>query len=387
MTLGMVSGAAAAGAAAANYVEATSMRTENGRVTGLTVRDLVGDNTLEVQARAVANCAGPWIGAVNGSALGRARGPATAMSRGSHAVLRGLGLPCAIGLPTKFRIEGVAGRGGRHMFLIPWREHVLLGTSYASHDSNIDDVEPTVEDLRQLIEGVNGAAGREVIGPDNIVHAFAGLYPLTTDNVRTGVYQGSGDYAIIDHAQTDGIAGYYSVAGAKFTTARLLAEKACDAIAASLGERFGPCQTKTKSIPAGAIESLDGLVDELEQLDAADLGRPRIEQLARLYGTDAKAILGIVKEQPELGQPLAADRETIGAEAVYCARHELICRLGDFIFRRTGLGTLGRPESAAISTSARLIGAELGWSGERVTAEADTVLSRFARLEKVRSAL
>lgn len=387
MTLGIIGGVVANGGAAANYAEAVSVRTEKGRVCSLTIRDSIAGNEIDIRTRLVANCAGPWIGSFNRLALDRSRGPVTAMSRGSHAVVRGLDLPCAIGLPTDYKIEAVAGRGGRHIFLIPWRDHALLGTSYSSHDRSVETVEPTVEDIGQLIGGVNRAAGRGVVGADNIVHAYAGLYPLTTETVRSGVYQGTGDYEIIDHAGTDGVSGYFSVFGAKFTTARMLAEKACDQLVSSLGQDFGPCRTRTESVPAGSFDTFAGLVDELQEAVGSNFDHARVEPLARLYGQDAKAILGLVKERPELGQPLAAERATIQAEAIHCARSEMVSRLEDFVFRRTGLGTIGNPGRHAIEASARLIGEELAWSREKIEAETDHVLSRFARLEDIRSAL
>lgn len=387
MTLEFIGGAVANGGAAVNYAEAVEVGTANGRVRSVRIRDGIGGNEIDIRTRLVANCAGPWIGLFNGSALKRTRGPVTAMSRGSHAVLRGLKLPCAIGLPTDYKIEGVAGRGGRHIFMIPWRDHVLLGTSYSSHDGSLDVVEPTVEDIRQLLGGLNRAVGRDLVGPENIVHAFAGLYPLTTETVRSGVYQGTGDYEVIDHAKTDGVSGYFSVFGAKFTTARRLAENACDRLAASLGRDVGPCLTRTEPVPGGSFVSFSGLVTDLLDEYGGIVERERIEPLARLYGVNAKAVLGLVRDRPELGYSLASDRETIQAEAVYCARTEMVCRLEDFIFRRTGLGTTGNPGLDAVKTSAALIGTELDWSQEKSDAEVEHVASRFARLDEIRNAL
>ena len=387
MTLSVISGAVENGCLAVNYAVATNIESRAGKVRSLTIKDGESGDEIEIRTRLVANCAGPWIGSVNQSALRGGRNPVTSVSRGSHLVLRGLNLTSALGLPTGQAIEGVAGRGGRHMFLIPWRDHVLLGTSYSAHDRSMDRVEPTVDDARQLVDGMNSAVGKRVIGPENLAYAYSGLYPLTTDSVKEGVYQGTGDYQIIDHADADSVSGLYSVFGAKFTTARLVAEKACDRMLPMLEGTFSRCETRTKAVQAGAFDSLARLVAELNDkyqslVDVAD-----IESLARMYGTEAEEVLEIIKSKPGLGRRVSAERETLRAEAVFAARSEMLVHLSDFVFRRTGLGTIGDPGIEVIRDCAKLIGEELGWSAPRSESEIGAVIRQFDVVEEIRASL
>src|SRR5262245_38583059 len=60
MTLSFVLSAAARGAAAANYLEATALLREDGRAAGIRVADRISGDRFDIRARTVLNAAGPW---------------------------------------------------------------------------------------------------------------------------------------------------------------------------------------------------------------------------------------------------------------------------------------------------------------------------------------
>jgi glycerol-3-phosphate dehydrogenase len=88
-------------------------------------------------------------------------------------------------------------------------------------------------------------------------------------------------------------------------------------------------------------------------------------------------ILEIAAGDPRLFEHIADDREDIAAEAIYCARDEMIVHLEDFVFRRTGMGTIGNPGKEAVMRCAELIGAELQWSAERINEEVAATFAKF----------
>jgi glycerol-3-phosphate dehydrogenase len=51
--------------------------------------------------------------------------------------------------------------------------------------------------------------------------------------------------------------------------------------------------------------------------------------------------------------------------------------LEDVVFRRTGLGTLGDPGEAALTTVAGQMGSLLGWDRAERVAQVDRVLDRY----------
>jgi glycerol-3-phosphate dehydrogenase len=70
----------------------------------------------------------------------------------------------------------------------------------------------------------------------------------------------------------------------------------------------------------------------------------------------------------------------IGAQVVHAVRSEMACTLDDVVFRRTGLGTLGPLEPAALSGIASLMAQELGWSASETQRQIDSIAWRYAPL-------
>ncbi|MEM7502625.1 MAG: glycerol-3-phosphate dehydrogenase/oxidase [Pseudomonadota bacterium] len=375
VTLAILRAAISAGLTAVNYAQAVSVESRSGRVAAVQVRS--GDDRVEIRTNAVANCAGPWLSLLDRHTASDETSMITSFSRGSHLVIRDLPLECALALPTTQKIQGMTDRGGRHVFLIPWRGHALLGTSYAQHGDDLDDVFATNDDRRQLLDAVNGALGRTVLTDDNIAYSYSGIYPLTAANVQSDVYQGASDYIVTDYGQRGGPAGYFSLFGAKYTTARKLAETACDAIAKYSGKTLRACTTRSATVPEADVDDPSAFRRDAAHRYSETASPETIEHLYANYGTELDDILTIAADRHDLQHPLQAERPNIRAEAIYCARHEMVEHLSDFVFRRTGLGTIGDPGAAALEDSAKLIASELNWSEQRTRQELDDTESRF----------
>lgn len=376
MTLALINAAADAGAVVANYTRARKIDVRNDRVGPVTVTTEEGEN-LEISARIVANCGGPWLGEIDGIASNRSPSPISSFFRGSHVVLDNLEIDCALALPTPQKIQGVAGRGGRHVFLIPWRNRVLLGTSYAQHDADIDRVVPTDADITQLLDAVNSAIGSTLLNEEHIVHAFAGIYPITAASVDNEQYQGASDFIVTDHGKTGGPHGYFSVFGAKFTTARKLAELACNAIGEQIDRKIGSCITRASTVETADIPDPKAYCDEVASRYREYVDRSTVQHLYDTFGRDLEKVMAIAVDAPHQFEQIAANRSDILAEATYSARHEMVVHLEDLIFRRTGIGTIGNPGRNAIEQCATLVGAELDWTEKRIEAEVEMTLAKF----------
>ncbi|MEM9055945.1 MAG: glycerol-3-phosphate dehydrogenase/oxidase [Pseudomonadota bacterium] len=378
VTLALVQAAAEHGCTVCNYAEVSTIDEDGGRVTGVTVS--TGETPpFAVRSAAVANCGGPWLSRINGLTGGDESGPITSFFRGSHLVLRNWDLSCALALPTAQKIKGVAGRGGRHVFLIPWRGHVMLGTSYASHSDDLDDVRATREDTEQLLDAVNSALDGRSVSEDDIVHAWSGLYPLTAAEVKSDVYQGASDYLLTDVGQRGGPQNYFTLFGAKYTTARKLAELGCNLIVKRLGKAAGPCLTRAATVAVADVDDPTAYCARVAEQHAGTFDRATVDHLFQHYGTALEKVLAVAGELANPLERLSAERPNLAAEAVHCARDEMIAHLDDFVFRRTGMGTIGNPGAAALSRCAALIGGELNWSAPRIQAEVAATLARFER--------
>lgn len=297
-----VHAAAEAGAAVANHVEALGFLNVAGRVTGIRARDTATGGDLEVRARIVLNAAGPGVDALLAEG-GIRRPPAPLLKAWNLVFARPPSVPLAVGARTE----------GRFLFLVPWRDRTMVGTAYAPAETRSE----------QAV-----AAFR-----DEAVRAFpwARLEDAPLALVHEGLVPGQGGASglstrprLHDHEAEDGLAGLVSVQGVKYTTARVVAEKAIDLVFRRLGRPPTPCRTAATPLPRA--RPLDG--------------------------------------------PLPA-------RTLEAVREEMAVTLSDVVLRRLDLGTAGAPASADVDAVVRAMGPVLGWDSAREGAERASLAKRF----------
>jgi glycerol-3-phosphate dehydrogenase len=367
MVLAFLKSAAANGAVVGNYLSVTAFLHDGRRVDGARVTDEPAGEALEIRARVVVNAAGPWIPGLNATLPGaRLHRQVTHFSRGSHIVTRAIESRYALALATTRPSDAVIDRGGRHVFVIPWRGRSLIGTSDAAFRANPDDVAPTLGDVTALLHDVNAALPSARLSAADVTYAYAGLYPLTADAVRPDVYQGTGHYQVVDHARQGGVDGLVSVLGAKYTTARHVAEMGADLVEDKLGRSRSRCQTATTPLVGGQVRNLADFSRRIREQHGSRLSPATLDYLVAGYGTEIEALMATAASEPEGLAAVAEGRETIGAQITYAIEHEQARRLEDVVFRRTGLGTLGSFGEEALVRCARHMGARLGWSAQEL---------------------
>jgi glycerol-3-phosphate dehydrogenase len=380
-TLAVIRSAVTAGATVANYVEAVGLLESAGHVAGLKVRDVhaagEGGGEIEVRARVVANMTGPWAPQVD-SRFGRPSAQRFGLSKGVHIVTRPLTRSGALALATHHQTEAKVSRGGRHFFIIPWREHSLIGTTNVPFAGDPAQVGVTETDIADFVDDINGAYPAAALRRKDVRFFYGGLYPLVDKEVRAGVYQGAGEVEIRDHGR-EGMPGLITVIGAKYTTARNLARQAIDRVFMSLGQPSPPVRTASTPVDGGRIdriaEFVAGAVHEDQR--GLQLGEEVMRDLVAGYGTEYPAVLAEVRANPELGKRVAKERPTIGAVVRYAVREEMALHLADVVFRRTGLGTIGHPGEESLVTCAGIMAGELGWSAAERDEEIEGVRAAF----------
>jgi glycerol-3-phosphate dehydrogenase len=261
-------------------------------------------------------------------------------------------------------LVGFVGRHG-HFFLIPWRDHTLIGTTDKEYVGAPDEWRVTRTAIEELLDEVNAAYGGPKLGYGDVVHAYGGLRPLVEDQTK-GVYESSRKYEIHDNA-ADGLEGLLTVEGGKYTTSRNLAEKTLTMVARKLGRDLGKCETAHKRLDGCAIDDVEAFVAEQRRTNA-DFDGKTVDWMARQYGTDAGRVLGLARKDPSLATVLDADGE-LGAQIAWAVREELARTLEDVMMRRTGLGTLGLPSDDKLAAIADLTARELRWDDARKSQE------------------
>jgi glycerol-3-phosphate dehydrogenase len=379
MTLSVIERACASGAIALNYAAMERYRITNNNVSGIWVRDLVNDEVGEIRSQIVINAAGPWCDHLNRNASLHPLN--TGFARGAHIVTRALLDHYAVALPSAFQSDGVATRGHRHVFVIPWRNHSLIGTSYMESDQPSDSMVATEAEISQLIDSVNAGLPQAKLSRGDVLQSFAGYYPLQSASIKQGVYQGTGEYRLVDHALTDGTDGLVTALGAKFTTARRLGEMAAQLTEKKLGRTVCSKHYPTRSvrIQGGNIPDLAAFRRQIPREYAGLWSEPTCQYLISCYGSKIHEIAKLCKERPTLNRVLTNSRDTIAAQVVFAAQSESVVHLTDILFRRTDLCLLGDPGDPVLNDCAELTAAALGWTENRRLTELELVRTELAR--------
>lgn len=365
LVLATVTAAAEAGAAVANRVEATGVERAEGAVTGVRVRSEEGE-TWSIPARVVLNATGPWVERTLERA-GESWSRRLRTTRGTHVHVPRE----AVGHEHALIFESPLDR--RIMFVLPWGDLTMIGTTDRDYEGDPADVAPTARDVAYLLGSANRLFPDAGLTPDDVLSAWAGLRPLVAEAEEPG--EEAGDVSR-DFVVTEGPPGMLTIAGGKLTSYRHMAEELVDRAADFLERAFDAapergCDTDEVPLPGGDFRELGELCARLrERAEPLEVSSASVDRLARAHGSRALDVLALVEERPGLGERVVEDRPYLAAEAVRAVRDEMALHVEDVLFRRTHLGreTRGGFE-AGCRRVARLMGEELDWAEERREAE------------------
>jgi glycerol-3-phosphate dehydrogenase len=354
--------AAEYGALCATSARVTGFLREGDRVVGARVCDLESGEEHEVRARQTVNAAGVWTDAVQEMVGGRGQIDVRA-SKGVHLVI------------PRDRIHahtGIISRTEKSvLFIIPWGQHWLIGTTDTDWDLDLAHPAASSEDVDYLLDHANRLL-RTPLTREDVVGVYAGLRPLLSGE--------SEDTSRLsrEHAVVSPVAGLVMVAGGKYTTYRVMAKDAVDAVVHGLPRRVpGSC---THTIELAGAHGYAAAWNNREQL-AADCGLhlARIEHLLHRYGSLVTELLELVGRHPELGEPLTGAPSYLRVEAHYAAAAEGALHLDDILTRRTRI-SIETPDRGvqAAEEVASLVAPVLGWDDAHVADEVDHYRKRVA---------
>lgn len=353
LAIGMLKAAVGAGASVANYAQVQSLLVEQNRVVGARVVDRLGGANFEIRAGLVVNAAGPWIDQLL-SGLGRPMAEATQhLALAMNLVVKNWPVPAhALGLQSNLN---------RLYFFMPWRGAVMAGTYYREFTGSPDDFRVTDEDISTYLASINSCLPGAALARTDVLAVQAGIVPSLRPARPDREPELLRHYRLVDHARRDGLAGLLSICGIKFTTARGVAEKVVAVAAAKIGKRVAPSATHRVPLPGGDMPDWTSFRREMAAAHP-EVAAPDLERLLRLYGTEAKDVFALAAAQ----QPPDA---LLRAELLFALREEMPQTLGDLVFRRTGLGSAGRPAAAILRVCAETMAAERGWNADRLRRE------------------
>jgi glycerol-3-phosphate dehydrogenase len=348
------------GAVVRSSTQVVGFLREADRVSGVRVRDTENGEELEVPASVVVNCTGVWTDELQRMAGGRGRFRVRA-SKGVHLLV------------PKDRIIADTGLILRTeksvLFIIPWRNHWLIGTT--DTDWNLDLAHPaaTKADIDYLLEHVN----RVLVTPlthDDIEGVYAGLRPLLAgESEETSKLSR-------EHAVARVAPGLVAIAGGKYTTYRVMAADAVDAAAVNVPRRVA--SSITDKVPLLGADGYHALVNQADQLGARfGLHPHRVSHLLDRYGSLLHHVLEPTRHNRDLLTAVPGAPDYIKAEVVYAAAEEGALHLDDVLARRTRISIEYAHRGAESARPvAELIAPILGWDEQTIEREVDIYTSR-----------
>lgn len=357
LTMAFIKSAVRYGAKVANYAQVVDFIYSNGKeIRGVKIRDVLKNRNLKIRGTLVVNCGGPWADIILDLAE---------KGNGNHHIRRSEG----IHIITKKMINShglvLLTPKGRFFFILPWRNHSLIGTTDMEYIGNPDHYRVPRERIEGLIEEVNETFGDGKLSYDDVLFAYGGLRPLVDDETE-GTYESSRKYEIYDNAE-DGYDGLITVEGGKYTTSRNLAEKVLSMVEKKLNRRLKESVTDKQHLQGCEIADMGTFLKDLRE-QYVDFSAHTVEYLGKNYGTESQEVFKLARKNKKLAEPLTADGEIL-AEVLYAIRNEMARTLSDILFRRTGFGTLGNPGNGVIKKIAAIAARELKWSDSRLKRE------------------
>ena len=360
LTLGYVLGAGERGGRAANYVRATGLIEEAGRVAGVRAVDELNGQELEARGKVVLITAGPWAMEL----AGRADQP-PALASALNLVVRRSYSDAAVGLRSlTSRADDPVCGGHRFMFMVPWHGHTLLGTAYRLWPAQAQPTGPTREELLALLDEFNAACPELELTPGDISYYHWGRVPLEAPG-KAPVGGGLASKRRLMERP-----GLVTVSGAKYTTARAVASEAVARACAQLG----------REAPKLPLASVWGGEEKEADLPAG-LSPDAAAHLRAQYGSRAGEVAAMAGDDVELLKPLAPGSPVLGCEVVQAMEAEMAQHLADVSLRRTVLGKMGRPSEQALGAALGIMADRLGWDQTRQEAEVAQALEPYEILE------
>ena len=376
LVLSFIKSITESGAEAANYVRAEQILVANGRVIGAKAKDALTGNEFDIRAKMTIGTVGPWINNHFSSIPGNINSRKVGLSTGLNLVVkRKFSNNIAFGVPSRYTYQdkdAIINRGSRLLFVVPWRDCSIIGTAHKPYPGNTEDFQTTEDAIQEFLDELNKALVGADIKREEVSYFYGGLLPMAQSQEQSGDVNIEKHFEIIDHEKENNLPGLISLKSVKYTTARGVAEKATKLIANKLG--FGKISVKSDKVPlwGGDIKDFNDFIKSREPV-TINIDNDIVTHLKTTYGSRYMDVLKLTEKDPDLLERIDSNGPIIKAEIVYGIREEMAEKLTDVVFRRTELGTIGKPAECVVDTCANLMANELGWNDERKSLEKASV--------------
>jgi glycerol-3-phosphate dehydrogenase len=348
-TMAVARTAARHGAIIATQVSAESLIREGRRVVGVNALDLASGKKIAIKAGATIMCAGVWSDQLH-ERFELTPGYNVTMSKGAHIVVPGPAIKSDAGIILKTPISV--------LFLIPWGDKWIVGTTDTPYVGDRAEPFATREDVQYILDQANRVLEPK-LRADEIIGVYAGLRPLVANNKSATTTKLSREHTVDRPA-----AGFVSIAGGKYTTYRVMAKDVVDRAVIEL--RKLTQESVTEKLPLVGADGYFALEQQKERIaQESGLDVQTVTHLLNRHGSLISEMLEIIEVQPKLAGKLDANLPYIKAEIVYATSHEGARSVDDVISRRTRLSFEAINHGVHLADEvASLIAPVLGWSAK-----------------------
>jgi glycerol-3-phosphate dehydrogenase len=247
-----------AGANILTYHEVIELLLEGGegaaRVTGARARDITTGEEVLIRAEMVINAAGAWSGII------------AHLAGVEVKIIPGKGVMVAMNHRVVNTVLNRCKMPADGDIIVPIHTVAVIGTT----DEKVSDperlaIEPwevalMLQEGEKLVPGISQA---------RVLRAWAGVRPLYQEGFAGESRDATRALTLLDHQQRDGVSGFLTITGGKWTTFRLMAETTVDKACEQLGTRRA-CTTATTPVP-GIEQKHYWLGHRLHEVEQDDL--------------------------------------------------------------------------------------------------------------------
>lgn len=292
------------GALVLNYCGVVDFIKNENIIIGLKIKDELSNQDYIVKGKVVVNATGVFADTLLQKAEGNFEQTITP-SQGIHLVL------------DRSLFKGVSAMvipktdDGRVLFVIPWHDKLLVGTTDTPVEIITLEPKPLKEEIDFIITHFNKYADTKISYSD-VKSVFVGLRPLANVSSKKETASISREHFIKVFPS-----GLVDIAGGKWTTYRKMAEQTINKALQSSDLDFISCKTKRLKIHGYTNEKDDSHFS--------------------IYGTDALLIKQLIEKDNSLSEKIHPLYPYTKAEVVWAVKNEMALTVEDVLARRIRL--------------------------------------------------
>merc|ERR1712038_1940261 len=355
MNISLAVTAARHGASIANHVMVIDLiKDENGKNIGAKMKDQLTGEEWITKAKSIVNATGPFTDSIRKMDNQEVRDIVCPAS-GVHIILPDYYSPADMGLIDPETSDG------RVIFLLPWLNHTIAGTTDTPCEVTFDP-SPSEKDISFILNEVKNYLSPDVtVRRGDVLSAWSGIRPLVKDPNKEDTQS-----LVRNHIIHVSPSGLVTIAGGKWTTYRSMALETIDAAVEACDLKPEKGSQTDGLLLEGAHEWTPTTYIKVVQDQGVDT--QVAIHLAETYGDRAFSVLKLASRTglrfPVIGKRLHPEFPYIEAEVRYAVK-EYAATAVDVIARRLRLAFLNiQAAEEALPVVVNIMAEELGWDKE-----------------------